>query len=77
MVSLWFQSPMSKKFQIFFFVWVLGIMTSFALTGIMISMMNMALAGTFFVLAILMVGIGFMIRKRVLRSMGEIPAKQR
>jgi hypothetical protein len=76
MVSLLFQSPMAKKMQLFFFVWVLGIMTSFALTGIMISKHNMALAGTFFVLAILMTGIGFMIRKRVLRAMGEIPPKQ-
>ncbi len=68
-MSLWFQSPMPKKFQAFFFVWVLGIMTLFALTGIFI-MSNMGLAALCFVGAILMIGFGFMIRKRVLKSIG-------
>lgn len=69
-MSVWFQSPMPKKFQAFFFVWVLGIMTLFALTGIMISMTNPIAAVLCFIGAMLMTGFGFMIRKRVLKSMG-------
>jgi len=69
-MSVWFQSPMPKKFQAFFFVWVLGIMTLFALTGIMISMVKPVVAALCFVGAMLMIGFGFMIRKRVLKSMG-------
>jgi hypothetical protein len=68
-MSLWFQSPMPKKFQAFFFVWVLAIMFLFALTGIFIMTSLGAAIGTF-IGAILMIGVGFMIRKRVLKSIG-------
>lgn len=69
-MSLWFQSPMPKKAQVFFFIYVLLIMTTFALVGITFSMFHYALAGILLLVAVLMTGIGFMIRKRVLRSMG-------
>ena len=63
---------MPKKFRVFFFVWVLVVMGAFALVGITYAEMNAGMALFFFVLAILFTGVGFMIRKRVLRSMGMI-----
>jgi hypothetical protein len=68
---------MPKKFQIFFFIWVLIVMFSFAMVGIFYAMMRGGLALAMFVVAILLTGIGFMIRKRVLRRMGMIPEKMK
>ncbi|MGB8954268.1 MAG: hypothetical protein WCC10_02780 [Tumebacillaceae bacterium] len=47
-------------------------MAMFALTGIEVAMFQYGAATGCFLAAILIVGIGFMIRKRVLRSMGMI-----
>ncbi|MFD2169566.1 DUF5325 family protein [Tumebacillus lipolyticus] len=69
-MSLWFQSPMPKKFQAFFLVYVIAIMTTFALVGISVSMFHYGLAFALLMAALLMVGVGFMIRKRVLRNLG-------
>ncbi|MCX7570554.1 hypothetical protein OS242_11325 [Tumebacillus sp. DT12] len=74
-MSLWFQSPMPKKYQIFFFLWVLIVMGSFASVGIAFSYMEHGLALILFLAAILLTGIGFMIRKRVMRSLGWIEQK--
>ncbi|ASS74410.1 hypothetical protein CIG75_05025 [Tumebacillus algifaecis] len=69
-MSLWFKSPMPKKVQVFFFIYVLLIMATFALVGITFSQFHYGLAGLLLLAAVLMAGIGFMVRKRVLRSMG-------
>lgn len=75
-MSLWFQSPMPKKFQAFFFCWTLLVMGMFALAGIQVAMFHYGTATGCFLAAILIVGVGFMIRKRVLRSMGLIKQQQ-
>ena len=74
-MSLWFQSPMPKKYQIFFFLWVLLVMGAFASVGITFSYMKHGLALVLFLAAILLTGIGFMIRKRVMRNLGWIEKK--
>ena len=71
-MSLWFKSPMEKKFQAFFFGWTLCVMVLFAMVGISIAKFHWDWAGMFLLGALLMVGFGFMIRKRVLRSMGMV-----
>lgn len=71
-MSLWYQSPMAKKFQLFFFLWTLSVMALFASVGISIAQIQWGRAFWFLGGAILMVGAGFMIRKRVLRGMGLI-----
>lgn len=74
-MALWFQSPMPKKLQIFFFLWVLLVMGAFASVGITFSYMKHGLALALFIVAILLTGIGFMIRKRVMRGLGWIEQK--
>jgi hypothetical protein len=76
-MSIWFQSPMPKKFQAFFFVWVLCIMVLFASVSLSIVKFNWGQAGILLVVALFFVGIGFMIRKRVLRSLGMLPDSTR
>lgn len=71
-MSVWFNSPMPKKFQAFFFCWTLAVMGLFALTGIEVAMFNYGAATGCFFAALLVTGVGFMIRKRVLRSMGML-----
>lgn len=71
-MSLWFKSPMSGKFQAFFFIWTLCAMFSFAMTGISISHLQWGVAGLFLLAGVLISGFGFMIRKRVLRSLGIV-----
>jgi hypothetical protein len=75
-MSLVYKSPMAKKFQIFFFIWTLFVMASFAMVGISIAYIKWSQAFWFLGAAVLMAGVGFMIRKRVLRAMGEIKPKQ-
>ncbi|KEO84527.1 hypothetical protein [Tumebacillus flagellatus] len=75
-MSLIYKSPMAKKFQIFFFIWTLIVMASFAGVGISIAYIRWNQAFVFLAVAVLMAGFGFMIRKRVLRAMGEIKPKQ-
>ncbi|MGZ4135449.1 MAG: hypothetical protein ACXVC1_08075 [Tumebacillaceae bacterium] len=75
-MSLWFQSPMPKKFQVFFFLWVLCTMALFASVSVSIAFFHWGWAGTLLFIALLFVGFGFMIRKRVLRSLGMIPERE-
>lgn len=71
-MSLWFKSPMPAKSQLFFFCYTLTVMALFALVGILIGENLWGWAAGVLVLNILIVGMGFMIRKRVLRSMGIV-----
>lgn len=75
-MSLWYRSPMAVKFQVFFFVWTLTVMALFAMVGISIAQIHWDRAFWYLGGAVLMVGVGFMIRKRILRAMGEIKPKE-
>jgi len=71
-MSLLYKSPMPKKSRLFFFVWTVTVMGLFALAGIQLALGDLVLGVVFFVGALLMAGFGFMIRKRVMRALGQV-----
>jgi hypothetical protein len=76
-MSLWFKSPMAGKYQAFFLVYTLLIMGLFGLVGVLIGKFMYGTAVAVLLADVLLVGIGFMIRKRVLRGMGIVkPGKE-
>ncbi|HEU4963427.1 MAG TPA: hypothetical protein VFV52_06130 [Bacilli bacterium] len=75
-MSLWFKSPMPKLAQVFFFVYVLVVMGLFGLVGVEVAKFHYGLAMIILLANVLIVGFGFMIRKRVLRASGLLPSNQ-
>lgn len=72
-MSVWFKSPMPKSAQVFFFLYTLTVMGLFGFVGVQVAKFNYGFASVMLGVTVLIVGLGFMIRKRVLRANGLLP----